>query len=120
MKTDHKTTFGKKFQYIAATVSLIPGDKKEKFGEAENQEINKDSVIGGADDVHRENPTDDLRDSDLVDTEPLQEDIDRTTDGNEQTDKDDERKEQHPPSDSEEENLDISNLEDSEDVIDEH
>lgn len=108
MKAGHKINFGKKT------------GKDEEFGDAESQEINKDPVIGGADDVYRENPTDDLRDSDLVDAEPLQEDVDNLENEDEQTDKNQETEEFAMPSDSEEENLDISNLEDNEDIMDGH
>ncbi len=116
MKARHKIEFRKKPQIIIATISVIPGDQDEEFGDAEGQEINKDPIIGGADDVYRENPTDDLRDSDLVDAEPLQEDTNYTADTDEQTDKNQETEEFDTPSDSEEENLNISNLEDNEDI----
>jgi|SRR5690606_1854011 len=116
MKARYKIDFRKKPQIIIATISVIPVDQDEEFGDAEGQESNKDPIIGGADDVYRENPTDDLRDSDLVDAEPLQEDTNYTADTDEQTDKNQEAGEFDTPSDSEEENLNISNLEDNEDI----
>lgn len=116
MKARHKIDFRKKPQIIIVTISVIPGEQDEEFGDTEGQEINRDPIIGGADDVYRENPTDDLRDSDLVDAEPLQEDTNYTADTDEQTDKNQETEEFDTPSDSEEENLNISNLEDNEDI----
>lgn len=119
METSHNITFGKITRVIIATITHTPGGTEEEFGDAEDQKINKDPIIGGADDVYRENPTDDLRDSDFVDAEPLQEDIDHAANGGEQTNKNHETEDLGTPSDSEEENIDISNLEDNEDIIDE-
>lgn len=47
-------------------------DGEEKY-QGDSQENNKDPVIGGADDVYRDNPSKSLRDSDLLDAEPLRE-----------------------------------------------
>jgi hypothetical protein len=74
-----------------------------------SQEINKDPVIGGADDVYRENPSDDLRDSDIVDADPLQEDVDRDRLRNNKL---------APPFDSDEGDDKVSNLEDAQDLTD--
>ncbi|PRD48374.1 hypothetical protein [Sphingobacterium haloxyli] len=93
-----------------------PKDTDDEFGDAAGQEINKDPIIGGADDVYREKPTDDLRDSDLVDAEPLQEEADRVANGGEQADGSYETEGSPAPADSEEENIDISNLEDNDDI----
>lgn len=61
-------------------LSVIPVEPEEDYPlgndnkyDADSQEINKDPIIGGADDVHRENPSKSLRDSDLVDADPLKE-----------------------------------------------
>lgn len=117
MKTSRKVKFKKKIELIVMMINSMPEDTEEQRGDVKGQEINKDPIIGGADDVYRENPTDDLRDSDLVDTEPLRDEIDRIEDSTEQTDRDQAEEVFRAPSDSEEENLGISNLDDSEDNI---
>ncbi|PRD57227.1 hypothetical protein [Sphingobacterium gobiense] len=93
-----------------------PKDTDDEFGDAAGQEINKDPIIGGADDVYREKPTDDLRDSDLVDAEPIQEEVDRVANDGEEADGNYEIEGSRSPADSEEENIDISNLEDNDDI----
>lgn len=50
-----------------------PSPDSEEEYQGDSQEINKDTVIGGADDVYRDNPSKSLRDSDLVDADPLRE-----------------------------------------------
>lgn len=116
MKTNFLKT-GKKPCLIIATITSIPNGADEEFGDTEGQEINKDPVIGGADDVYRENPTDDLRDSDLADAEPLQEDIDQVEKDNKKTNRHHETAKLSTPSDSEDENIDITNMEDNEDIM---
>jgi len=118
MKTSLKVKFEKKAELVIMTINNIPEDAEEQRGDVEGQEINKDPIIGGADDVYRENTTDDLRDSDLVDREPLREDIDDAESPPQRKERDREEKGYSAPSDAEEENLEISNLDDSEDVTD--
>lgn len=118
MKTYPEIKFEKKVGLIVTMINCTPGGVDEQRSDEESRDVNKDPVIGGADDVHRENPTDDVRDSDLVDAEPLQNDVDRAEDRSAQTDKDKKGEEFSAPSDSEEENLEISNLDDNEDIID--
>lgn len=76
---------------IVLSIATIDPENEEHYAEgteynADNQEINKDPIIGGADDVYRENPAKDLRDSDLVDIEPLR---DEGSESMENTDEDD-------------------------------
>ncbi|MBE8722462.1 hypothetical protein C4F40_17180 [Sphingobacterium sp. Ka21] len=91
----------------------------EQFGDPESQNINKDPIIGGADDVHRENPSDDFHDSDLVDDEPLQSDSDRADGDYDESGSDQSGDEVSTPYDSDEEDTAITNLEDNEDLMDE-
>lgn len=116
---NHKINLKKSAWVVMTMITDSPGPRDEEFGDADGQEINKDPIIGGADDVYRENPTDDLGDSDIVDAEPLQEDIKHLEDEGKQTEENQEKTEESDtPTDSEEENLDISNLEDNEDITD--
>lgn len=110
MKINPEIKLEKKVRLIVAMIKGVPGGVDEQ----RSQDDSNDPVIGGADDVHRENPSDDLRDSDLVDAEPLREDIDRV----ERRSGDQAEEAPEMPSDSEEENLEISNLDDSEDILD--
>lgn len=116
MKANYEINLEKSACVVITMITDSPGRTDEEFGDAEGQEINKDPIIGGADDVYRENPTDDLRDSDIVDAEPLQEDIKHLKDEDKQIERNQEKTESDMPTDSEEENLDISNLEDNEDI----
>lgn len=62
---------------VLSVIPVRPDDDtswdEEDESNADSQEINKDPIIGGADDVYRDNPSKSLRDSDLVDADPLQE-----------------------------------------------
>lgn len=118
-KQDMKTKSEKKTVLIIATINGVPKDDEDQMGDVESQNINKDPIIGGADDVYRENPTEDLRDSDLIDAEPLQEDTDYEDERTGQLEKIQEIAADRSPTDSEEENMNISNLDDNEDILDE-
>lgn len=120
MKTSTAVKSQNKGELIIGIISSIPDNEEEQRGDVEGQEINKDPIIGGADDVYRENPTNDLADSGLVDAEPLREDVNREPDRTGQTGGEQEEKEPNTPSDSEEENLKISNLDDNEDLTDDY
>jgi len=50
-----------------------PSSNDDEEYEDDSRDINKNPVIGGADDVYRNNPSKSLRDSDLVDADPLRE-----------------------------------------------
>jgi hypothetical protein len=131
MKKKTSIALGKRLGFVIAMINVIPegedqpSDRPEEresnddFGDEESQNINKDPVIGGADDVYSENPSDDLRDSDLVDDEPLQSDIGRAEVSEEELNVDPNDDALGTPFDSEEDDADISNLDDSEDIIDE-
>lgn len=129
MKKNTSISLEKRPGLLIAMITRIPegedrpSDHPEKretagqFGDAESQNINKDPIIGGADDVHRENPSDDLHDSDLVDDEPLQSDSDRATGAYDGTGPDQSGDELSTPYDADEEDTEIANLEDNEDLL---
>lgn len=97
-------------------MNLDPKNNKaeEKKYDAESQEINKDPIIGGADDVYRENPSDDLYDSDLVDEEPLQEDVDHVQ---QMPDNQDSEDLETPLDGGDDEDEEIINLEETQDLM---
>lgn len=130
MKTYTAVQLEKRLGLIVVMINIIPegedqpSDRSEerevnKFGDAESQNINKDPIIGGADDVYRENPSDNLRDSDLVDDEPLQDDIERAEASEEELNVDPNDNALATRLDSEEDDAEISNLDDNKDIIDE-
>jgi len=129
MKINTENVLGKRPGLIIAMIIRIPeGEEQpsdhpekreadEQFGDAESQNANKDPIIGGADDVHRENPSDDLHDSDLVDDEPLQSDSARAEGDYDGSGSDQPGDELSTPYDSDEEDTAITNLEDNEDLM---
>ncbi len=96
-------------------MNVDPNNKnEERKYDGEGQEINKDPIIGGADDVYRENTSDDLYDSDLVDEEPLQEDVEHVE---QITDKEASENIDAPLDGGEDEDGDVINLEETQDLM---
>lgn len=129
MKTKIQIALEKRPGLIIAMITRIPEgedtspdnpekrETDEQFGDAESQNINKDPIIGGADDVHRENPSDDFHDSDLVDDEPLQSDSARAEGAYDESGSDQSDDELSTSYDSDEEDTEITNIEDNEDLM---